>query len=178
VRLLLISGSTRDGSSNGAALRTLQAIAPSSVTAVLYPGLSGLPAFNPDDDHAPLPPAVAELRQQIAAAGAVLFCVPEYAGLMPGSLKNLLDWTVGGTEMSGKPTAWINVAAAGRGAGAQRALATVLEYVGVAVIEPACRDLPLAPGSAGPDGLIADPVFRAGLTEVTQAIIAASAPAA
>ena len=41
----------------------------------------------------------------------MLFCAPEYAGLMPGSLKNLLDWTVGGVEMNGKPTASINVAA-------------------------------------------------------------------
>ncbi|WP_306796085.1 NAD(P)H-dependent oxidoreductase [Nocardia sp. XZ_19_369] len=26
---------------------------------------------------------------------SVLFCTPEYAGTLPGSLKNLLDWTVG-----------------------------------------------------------------------------------
>jgi chromate reductase, NAD(P)H dehydrogenase (quinone) len=176
VRLLLISGSTREGSGNTAALRTLQAIAPGSVTAMLYPGLSSLPAFNPDDDHEPLPPAVADLRQQVAAADAVVFCIPEYAGLMPGSLKNLLDWTVGGVEMSSKPTAWINVAAEGRGTGAQQALATVLDYVDVAVIEPACRDLPLAPGAAGPDGLVADLAFRAGLAEVVQAIIDALPP--
>ncbi len=75
-RILLISGSTRGGSGNTAALRTLQALAPEPVTAVLYAGLSGLPAFNPDDDHEPLPPAVADLRQQIAAADAVLFCTP------------------------------------------------------------------------------------------------------
>jgi chromate reductase, NAD(P)H dehydrogenase (quinone) len=54
----------------------------------LYEGRSGLPAFNPDDDHDPLPPAVADMRQQIAAADAALFCTPEYAGLIPGSLKN------------------------------------------------------------------------------------------
>jgi NAD(P)H-dependent FMN reductase len=178
VRILLISGSTRAGSSNTSALRTLQAIAPGSVMAVLYPGLSSLPAFNPDDDHEPLPPAAADLRQQIGAADAVLFCIPEYAGLMPGSLKNLLDWTVGGTEMAGKPAAWINVAAGGRGTGAQQALATVLGYLDAAVIEPACRDLPLGPGAAGPDGLVADPAFRAGLAEVVRAITDAAGPPA
>jgi chromate reductase, NAD(P)H dehydrogenase (quinone) len=77
--ILLISGSTRGGSANTAALKTLQAMAPDPVTTVLYEGLSGLPAFNPDDDHDPLPSAVADLRQQIAAADAVLFCTPEYA---------------------------------------------------------------------------------------------------
>lgn len=43
-----------------------------------------------------------------AAADAVLFCTPEYAGALPGSFKNLLDWTVGGGETYGKPAAWIN----------------------------------------------------------------------
>jgi len=118
-RILLVSGSTRGSSANTAALRTMRAIAGRPVTAVLYEGLSTLPAFNPDDDREPLPPAPAELRRAIAAADAVVFCTPEYAGSLPGSFKNLLDWTVGGGEMYGKPTAWINVAAPGRGAGAQ-----------------------------------------------------------
>jgi NAD(P)H-dependent FMN reductase len=171
IRILLISGSTRSGSGNTAALRTVQAVAPGWVTAELYPGLAGLPAFNPDADHEPLPPAVAEMRQHIAAADAVLFCTPEYAGWMPGSLKNLLDWTVGGTQMSGKPAAWINVAAAGRGAGAQKSLATVLGYVGAAVIDQACRHIPLAPASGGPAGPVADPDFRAKIADVLQVIL-------
>ncbi len=90
---------------------------------------------------------------------------------MPGSLKNLLDWTVGGVEMTGKPAAWINVAAQGRGEGAQKSLATVLGYVSAAVIEPACQHLPPAPGAAGPDGLVADPGFRAGLSGILQIIV-------
>ena len=114
---------------------------------------------------------MADLRHQIAAADAVLFCTPEYAGLMPGSLKNLLDWTVGGVEMNGKPTASINVAAAGRGDGAQRSLATVLGYVTAAVIEPACQHIPLAPGAARSGGVVTDPGFRSGLAGVLQAIL-------
>ena len=56
----------------------------------------------------------ADLRQEIAAADAVLFCTPEYAGTLPGSFKNLLDWTVGGGEIYGKPAVWINPAAVRR----------------------------------------------------------------
>jgi NAD(P)H-dependent FMN reductase len=63
-------------------------------------------------------------------AGGVVLCTPEYAGTLPGSLKNLLDWTVGGGELYGKPAAWINVAAPGRGTGADATLRTVLGYVG------------------------------------------------
>jgi len=76
---------------------------------VLYDGLAGLPAFNPDNDHEPLPAPVADLRAHIAAADAVLFCTPEYAGALPGGFMNLLDWTVGGAEISRKPVAWVNV---------------------------------------------------------------------
>src|SRR5437763_13340337 len=54
-RILLISGSLRDGSTNTAALRTAQAAAPEGVETELYAGLATLPHFNPDDDYEPLP---------------------------------------------------------------------------------------------------------------------------
>src|SRR6201985_1847496 len=114
VRILLISGSTRRGSGNTAALRTVQALAPDGITAEMYDGLTTLPAFSPDEDEHPPGPA-ADLRARIAAAGALLFCTPEYAGTLPGSLKNLLDWTVGGGEISGKSAGGCRAAGGGRG---------------------------------------------------------------
>jgi chromate reductase, NAD(P)H dehydrogenase (quinone) len=172
-RILLVSGSTRSGSANTAALRTMREVAPRLVTAELYEGLSELPAFNPDDDRVPLPPAAEQLRRAIAGADAVVFCTPEYAGSLPGSFKNLLDWTVGGGEMYGKPTAWINVAAPGRGAGAEESLASVLGYVGAAVIEKACRRITLPRQAVGADGLVADPGFRDEVGRVIDDIVAA-----
>src|SRR5262245_47649238 len=70
VRVLLVSGSTREGSGNSAALRTLAALAPAGVTPVSYAGLTGLPAFNPDHDGDRLPAPAAELRREIGAAAA------------------------------------------------------------------------------------------------------------
>lgn len=98
--------------------------------ATVYDGLAELPAFNPDEDREPLPGAVVALRAAIAAADAVIFCTPEYAGTLPGSCKNLLDWTVGGSEMYGKTVSWMNVAPPGRGNGVDATLATVLGYIG------------------------------------------------
>jgi NAD(P)H-dependent FMN reductase len=190
-RILLVTGSTRSGSTNTAALRTVQAMAAApetaapgttapattaapqtaAVTAVLYEEMAGLPAFNPDDDHEPLPTAVARLRQEIAAADAVVFCTPEYAGGLPGSFKNLLDWTVGGGEIYRKPVAWINVAAEGRGNGAQESLAQVLGYVGGVPIEAACRRITVLAAAVGPDGLVADPGFRSGAAGVLRSIL-------
>ena len=51
VRILLISGSLRAGSTNTAVLETAREVAPEAVTAVLYDGMAGLPHFNPDDDR-------------------------------------------------------------------------------------------------------------------------------
>jgi NAD(P)H-dependent FMN reductase len=170
MRILLLTGSTRGGSTNTAALRTAQAVAPPGTTAVMYEGLAGLPAFNPDDDQGPLPAPVAELRREIAAADALLICTPEYAGTLPGSFKNLLDWTVGGTEISGKPVAWINVAAEGRGTGAHETLAVVLGYVTADVIAAACRRRPLSRAAVGGDGLVPDRGFQRELAGVLAAI--------
>jgi chromate reductase, NAD(P)H dehydrogenase (quinone) len=176
-RILLISGSTRSGSTNTAALRTIQAMAPAGVTAQLYDGLAGLPAFNPDDDGAQVPPPVADLRAQITAADAVVVCTPEYAGTLPGSFKNLLDWTVGGGELYGKPMAWINVANEGRGAGAQATLLTVLGYVGANIVEQACRRLPVARDWAGTDATITEPGFRAAMADVAAILAGTLSPA-
>jgi chromate reductase, NAD(P)H dehydrogenase (quinone) len=163
VTILLISGSTRRGSTNTAVLRTAQEVQPDGVTTARPELLATLPAFNPDDDHEPLHPAVAELRQAIADAAAVLFCTPEYAGALPGSFKNLLDWTVGGGEMYRKPVGWINVssvAAPTGGADAHASLAKVLGYVGADAVEQACVRLPLSRDAVDSNSLIADPHVR------------------
>lgn len=160
-RILLISGSTRGGSTNTALLRTAAAAAPDGVEAVLYDGMTALPHFNPDDDRDPLPEPVAGLRARIAAADAVLLCTPEYAGAMPGSFKNLLDWTVGGIEMYQKPVAWVRASRSPeRGRHAHESLATVLGYLHSDVVADACVHIGVAREMVGEDGTIADPDVR------------------
>jgi NAD(P)H-dependent FMN reductase len=168
MRIVLVTGSTRPGSTNSAALRTAHAVAPAGVETVSYEGLAGLPAFVPGDGDPPT--AVAELRATLDAADAVLICTPEYAGTLPGSLKNLLDWTVGTGELHRKPVAWINVAAPGRGEGASATLATVLGYVDADVIAEACVRIFVHRDAVGPDGLVADPSTRDALASVLSTI--------
>jgi chromate reductase len=71
---------------------------------------------------------VAHLQDEIRGAAAILFSTAEYAGALPGSFKNLLDWTVGDDQpgsIHAKPVAQLNVAA--RGApNAHESLAKVL----------------------------------------------------
>jgi chromate reductase, NAD(P)H dehydrogenase (quinone) len=167
-RILLVSGSTRRRSINTAALRTVLAIAPGDVEAVLYEHLADLPHFNPDDDVDPLHPAVAELRATIGAAGAVLFSTPEYAGALPGAFKNLLDWAIGDAQTASiyeKPVAWINPSPRGA-ANAVASLRTVLGYAHAEIVEDACADIPIAPAALGDDGLVADAAIRDRLAAV------------
>jgi chromate reductase len=161
VKVVLISGSLRAGSTNAALLRTAGDLGTGHAVTTLYAGLATLPHFNPDDDHEPLPPAVADLREKIRTADAVLFCTPEYAGDLPGSFKNLLDWTVGGGEMYQKPVAWINASSFPDGAvGAHRALRTVLGYTGADIVDDACVRVPVPRQAVDPDGIIRDPAIR------------------
>lgn len=173
-RILLISGSLRGGSTNTALLRTSRDVAPVGVEAVLYEGMAALPHFNPDDDAegAPVHPAVADLRAAIHPADALLVSTPEYAGALPGSFKNLLEWTVGDASTYRKPIAWVNVSARGPGGGANAhdSLRLVLGYVHAEIVEEACAHIPVAHGAVGEDGLIADGEIRARVATVLRAL--------
>lgn len=124
-------------------------VAPSGVATVLYGGIATLPHFNPDDDREgqSVDRAVAELREQVAAADALLICTPEYAGALPGAMKNLLEWTVGDASTYHKPIAWINApgpAAPTGAADAHDSLRKVLGYIDADIAEDACVRIPVA----------------------------------
>ncbi|HEY5110664.1 MAG TPA: NADPH-dependent FMN reductase [Acidimicrobiales bacterium] len=175
-QILLVSGSLRRGSTNTALLRTAQFLAPGGTVAVLYEGLDGLPHFDPDRDHTPLPPAVAELRTAVRASDAILFCTPEYAGALPGSFKNLLDWTIGDDQRGSiyeKPVAWINVSATPTGAAdAHDSLRRVLHYAHAVVVERACTSIPVTRQMVGDDGLVSDPTIRSDIGMALSALVA------
>jgi NAD(P)H-dependent FMN reductase len=163
VRLLLVSGSLRVRSTTTAVLRTARDVAPAGVDATLYDGLASLPHFNQDDDHDPLPHTVDELRGAVRAADAVLFSTPEYAGALPGSFKNLLDWLIGDglpRSIYEKRVTWIN--ASPRGApNAHAELRTVLGFAHATIVEDACVHVPVTESMIDADGLIAQPDTRA-----------------
>jgi len=173
VRLMLICGSVRAGSTNAAALRCAAESLPAGCTALTYRQLGELPHFNPDLDVDPLPAPVAELRRAIGESAALLFSTPEYAGALPGSLKNLLDWTIGGGEMSGKPVGWINSSDRGA-AGAYAELATVLRYADTRIVPAGCARIPVSRSELDADGAIGNPVIRAAIAEVVQAVHSAA----
>jgi NAD(P)H-dependent FMN reductase len=175
VSILLVSGSLRAGSTNVAVLRTAAAVAPDGVEAVLSTGMAELPHFNPDDDAEgqPVHPAVAAMRNAVARADALLVCTPEYAGALPGAMKNLLEWTVGDAGTHDKPVGWINAAgpAAPTGAAdAHESLRKVFGYVAADVVDAACRRIPITRQDVGEDGLIARSEARAAIQTTVTAL--------
>jgi NAD(P)H-dependent FMN reductase len=111
--ILAIPGSLREGSFNHAILQYLGNLAPNAVDYVIYDDQAQLPHFDPGLDNENPPATVSELRKLLADFDGVIICSPEYAYGVPGSLKNLLDWTVGSGSLEGKPLALITASTGG-----------------------------------------------------------------
>ena len=126
MHVVAISGSLKESSSNSALVRAMAATDPEQVE--IWDGLGQLPHFTPDDDGgAP----VASLRAAVARADGLLVATPEYAGGMPGVLKNALDWLVGTGELYGKQVAVVSAAPSPeRGAHAREWVEQVVGYQG------------------------------------------------
>jgi chromate reductase len=92
MRLLAISGSLRRASHNARLLREVAEQAPAGVEVEYFDGLKAIPPYDEDDDVDPAPAPVAELRQALARADALLIATPEYNSSVPGVLKNAIDW--------------------------------------------------------------------------------------
>ena len=139
---------------------------------MLYEGVGGLPHFNPDDDSDPLPAAVVDLRSRIRTADAVVLSTPEYAGALPGSFKNLLDWTIGDDQPGSiyqKPVAWVNVSSHGA-VNAHESLRKILGYATAEIIEEACAEVSVTHPMVDDDGMIADEHVRSHLAALLETL--------
>lgn len=108
MKLLAISGSLRKASWNTALLR--EAIRLTGDVDASFADLN-LPLYNGDlEDAHGLPPEVQTLSAQILAADAIVISTPEYNRMIPGVLKNALDWISRDTPqpLAGKPVALIS----------------------------------------------------------------------
>jgi chromate reductase len=140
MRVLGISGSLRRDSHNTRLLRTAgELIEEQGAEFELFDGLKAIPPYDGDDDIGAGPSAVADLRQAIAGADALLFATPEYNSSIPGALKNAIDWASRPRDASplrNKPVAVIGASTGMFGAvWAQAELRKVLGATGARVIE-------------------------------------------
>jgi chromate reductase, NAD(P)H dehydrogenase (quinone) len=160
MRILAISGSLRQVSSNTALLSAAIALAPENVEIKLYGGLGDLPPFNPDLEPYE-PPSVTDLKRQIQGADGLLISSPEYAHGVPGVLKNALDWLVSGEEFVYKPVALLN--ASPHATHAQASLAEIITVMSGRLVPEASITVPLPGKNLDAVGIAAHPEISVAL---------------
>jgi chromate reductase, NAD(P)H dehydrogenase (quinone) len=174
MRVLAISGSLRAASHNTALLKAAAGLAPEGVEVELYQGLDLLPPYNEDHDTGDPPARVADLREQIAEADALLISTPEYNGTVPGQLKHAVDWASRphgqASALWGKPAAVIGASVTDYGAlWAQDHLRKALGIAGARVLD---AELPVgkAQDRLAQDGELSDPETAERLSEILSAL--------
>ena len=162
MKVLAVSGSLRESSSNTSLLHALVTLAPSDTAVHFPPPLDSLPFFNSDVEEAGLPPSVQAWRQDICLADAIVISSPEYAHGVSGVLKNALDWLVGGVEIHGKPVSVLN--ARPQASVAHSALVETLRVMGARVVDQTA--VPLTGRKLDQSGIAADPELAVQLLAV------------
>lgn len=159
--ILTIPGSLRSGSSNHNILKFLGTLVPDNINYTIYDSLATIPPFDPglDNDNPPQP--VAELRQLITNADAIIICTPEYAFGVPGQLKNALDWLVSSGTLVDKPVTLITASSSGEYA--HPSLLRTLGALSANVIEEASLLVPFIRSKMDGEGNIADEELRKAL---------------
>jgi chromate reductase, NAD(P)H dehydrogenase (quinone) len=181
MKVLGISGSLRRDSYNTKLLRAAEELLPAGVEFEWYQGLKAIPPYDEEDDVQPAPPAVADLREAIAKADAVLFATPEYNASIPGQLKNALDWAsrpATTNVLRNKPVAVVGASTGAFGAvWSQAELRKVLGTIGARVVE---GDVALghAPTRFDAEGRLVDDELREQLGEVVGSLVGETMPVA
>ncbi len=177
MKVLGISGSLRRDSHNTNLLRAAAELVDGETELELWDGLKAVPPYDADDDVAEAPAAVAELRDAIAGADAVLFATPEYNASIPGQLKNALDWVsrpLATNPLRNKPVAVVGASTGAFGAvWSQAELRKVLAAIGARVLEceVACRH---AAASFDEQGRLIDDEARMRLGEAVEQLVDAA----
>src|SRR6266508_4286872 len=131
IRVAGICGSLREGSLNKGLLRAAVELAPAGMEIEIYTRLGDIPPYNDDVFQKGDPEPVADLKNFIGGADALLISTPEYNYGVPGVLKNAIDWASrppSDSVLAGKPTALLG-ASPGRTGTARAQLALRQSFV-------------------------------------------------
>ncbi len=174
MHLLGISGSLRKNSLNTAALHACQDLLPAGVTLSLF-DIAAIPLYNEDVREQGFPPAVQQLREQIAAADALIFATPEYNYSIPGVLKNAIDWASRPPEQpfENKPIALIGATPGGFGTSrSQYHLRQVFIYLNGLLLNRPEVMIYSAPSKFDAQGQLIDPATAEQLRKMLLALVA------
>lgn len=163
-----LCGSLHSGSTNLVALETVsRRLRLAGLTVERVDVSSELPPFRPEAVDSP-PESVRVIRDAFRAADGVVLAIPEYAGGMPGWVKNVTDWMVGAATLYERPAVVISAATAG-GANAIEQTSRTLTWQGAYVV--ATCSIP-APLTIVRDGELTDDSVVARLHEIADLLVA------
>lgn len=141
MKILAISGSAREASTNTAFLRVMESFATAEVNFVIFHRLDSLPVFSPDFEGERTPKSVHEFMETVSSVDGIIISSPEYVRAIPGGLKNAIDWMVSRFEVIGKPIALAH--ASHRGDDMLASLRLVLSTVSDSFLEHIFLRIPL-----------------------------------
>jgi NAD(P)H-dependent FMN reductase len=175
VNVLGFAGSLRKASFNRMLLNAAVGLAPDGMTIDTYE-LDLIPAYNGDVEAQGDPDAVAEFKDAIRRADAILVVTPEYNYGVPGMLKNAIDWASrppGKAVLNGKPAA---IMGATPGAGAtllsQAAWLPIIRTLGMRPWFEGRVGIPAAGKVFDADGRIADAALAARVRQFVEGFAA------
>lgn len=87
MKILAISGSAREASTNTALLRVMKNLAPTGVELLVLHRLNALPVFSPDSEGEATPAEVREFMEAVSTSDGIIISSPEYVRAIPGGSK-------------------------------------------------------------------------------------------
>lgn len=142
MRVATLCGSLHSSSTNAVLVSAVAArLAEAGVTVEPIDTSVHVPAFSPEQVDDP-PATVRTIRDAIARADGLIVSVPEYAGGLPGWVKNITDWMVGAAALYERPVAVLSAATLG-GAHAIEQLARTMVWQGAFVVATCSVAAPL-----------------------------------
>jgi len=130
-----------------------------------------LPLYDGDlEDEIGLPPEVKALIAQILAADAIVIATPEYNKMIPGVLKNALDWISRDRPqpLAGKPVAIISTAGRSGGEVSQFTLRHALASFNTNLLQGSAMTVPGLGSAFDENGRLVNPAQQKSLTALME----------
>lgn len=176
--VIALSGSLRRGSFNTALLRAAVELAADGAELSVRT-VHGIPLYDGDlEESEGIPPAVADLKDAIAASDGLLIATPEYNHSVPGVLKNTIDWLSRPPAdiprvFGGKPVAIIGASAGGFGTVlSQNAWLPILHRLEMRIFSQGGLLVSRAGGVFDQSGAITDEKVRRQLAQFVEGFVA------
>jgi chromate reductase len=165
-KILAISGSLRKQSKNTILLRQAIEVFGRCSHAM---GNLNLPLYNGDlEDEVGLPKEVASLVHQIKECDALIIATPEYNKMIPGVLKNALDWISRHKPqpLAGKPVALISTAGRSGGEVSQITMKQALGSFNTRILQGGAFIVPFSDQAFDSNGKLIDLKHQKALTSL------------